>query len=92
MTFRQAALDRRLCVNDSFRHGVDLVLIGQVRKFRGFNAVSHDQIAFNGELIGKAHGPGTVRSSGCDKDLQMNRLAERSKFFLAFWCEPGLTL
>ena len=71
---------------------MNTISVGQFGKFSGFNTVSHDQIAFKGELIGEAHGPGAMRSSGGDKNLQMNRLVERSELFFALRREPGFAL
>lgn len=80
------SLDDRRFIHDGSGDGPDLVALGKVRELCDLHQVGRDQIALDGQLLGQPHRGRAVRSGGRRKDLQMDRLCNRSKG------SPGLDL
>ncbi len=90
--FGDRAFDVNRLVDDGARHALNLVLHRQVREFNRFDHISPNQVALHSQLVSQAHGPGTVRSGRGDKDLHMDRLAQRCYLSLGRLRQPRFAL
>jgi hypothetical protein len=71
-------------VDDGSRDGENAKPFGKIWEFGGFNAIGTNKIAFHGELVRQAHGRRTMRSGGCGKHLQVERLGKLGQLLAAF--------
>ena len=90
MALRQRAFKCFTLVDHGLGDSVDAVLRGQIGKLCGLDAVGRDVRVFNCKLLCQAYRPRAVRSSGRDKDFQMDRLAELSKPCFALRAQAGI--
>ena len=74
--FRQRSLDRKTLINHGLRNSVDAIPGCPIGELRGLDGVSADVVILQGELIGQAHGPRTVRSRGSDEHFEVERLGQ----------------
>ena len=72
-----------LGIDHCLGHGLDAILIDEIREFGGFNAIGRDKITFHRKLVGQADRPRAVWSSGRHKDFKVNRMVQLGKLFLA---------
>ena len=75
-------------VDDGSGDSMDAVMVGQIRKLHGFDAVCPDQGALYGILICQAHGLRAMGSGGCGEHLQVKRPRELGEFLAAFRLQP----
>ena len=90
MAFGQRALQRLLGVDHRLGHGLNAVLIDEVREFGGFNAIGRDEFTFHCKLVGQADRPRTVWSSRRHKNFKVNRLVQLGELFLALRAQARL--
>ena len=89
MAFRQSAFEKLLSVYHRPGNSLDAIEGNKVRKFRSLNTVSRNLVALHCKLVSQAYRPRTMRSSGRDKNLKVNRLAQLGKLLFALGCERG---
>lgn len=90
MAFGQRAFQRLLGIDHRLGHGVNAILIDEIREFGGFNAIGRDEFTFHCKLVGQADRPRTVWSSGRHKDFKVNRLVQLGKFFFTLRAKARL--
>lgn len=89
---RQGPFDRETSVDQGFGNGVDAISGRPFRKLRSLDGVCADVVILDRELIGEAHGPRTVRSSGSNEDFEVERCVQLGKFSPARGEEAGIPL